>query len=266
MNVFKQELKIQRKSFFFWCLGLFLLIFAGITKYKGIASTQGVDMNEILGKFPPVVLAILGANGIDTNTLSGYYAMMAFYAILCACIYAVFLGSQTVLRELWDKTHDFLFTKPFSRSYILTSKILANVLLLTLFSIVNYISSLLALYSLNLKDNIHTTIVYFCLTIYLISLVFYFCATFLSCVIKNIQNGTSYSVYIFLFTFLLGILSQMTEQTQFLRIFSPIRYFLPNDLIKHNIDMPYLFLSIILILFFGLGTYLFFQKKDLFAS
>lgn len=266
MNIFKQELKTQRKSFLFWCLGLFLLIFAGITKYQGIASTQGVDMNAILDKFPPIVLAILGANGIDTNTLSGYYAMMAFYAVICACIYAVFLGSQSILRELLDKTHDFLFTKPYSRTYILTSKFAANILLLTLFSVVNFLSSLLALYTLKLDDTITSTIVYFCITIYLISLIFFFCAAFLSTIIKNIQKGTSYSIYIFLLTFLLGILSQMSDHTKFLRVFSPMRYFLPADLIAHNITFSYLLLSLVLIFFFGGGTYFFFRKKDLFAS
>jgi len=266
MNIFLHELQIQKKSFLFWCIGLFLLVFAGMTKYSGISASKGIDINSIMDQFPRVVLAVLGILGLNANSLDGYYAMMSFYSLICACIYASFLGSGTILREIMDKTQDFIFTKPYSRTYIILQKCLANIFLLTLFCLVNFISSILAVNSLSAKQDITLTITYFSVTVYIVALIFFFCSAFLSAIQKNAQKGASYGMYVFLITFLLGIISQMTDSTKFLRIFSPMRYFLPTQLLNHHISIPYLLVCLLFMILFCFGTFFSFQKKDLFAS
>jgi hypothetical protein len=101
MNILKRELRDGLKPFIFWTIGLFVLVFAGMTKYMGI-ETSGSSLNELIDKFPRVVLAFMGMVGVDINTFGGYYAILVYYALICAVIYAIHLGSNAVSRETVD--------------------------------------------------------------------------------------------------------------------------------------------------------------------
>jgi len=98
MNILSRELRAGRKTFFFWSLGLFFLVFAGMAKYTGVAADEA-SFNALLAQFPRVVLAVLGITGVDVEAPGGYYAVLAFYAVICASIYGVSLGANAVNRR-----------------------------------------------------------------------------------------------------------------------------------------------------------------------
>jgi ABC-2 type transport system permease protein len=52
-------------------------------------------------------------------------------------IYAVWLGHNAVSRESIDKTYEFLFTKPKSRTWFLSRKVLTGCLYLTVYCLFN---------------------------------------------------------------------------------------------------------------------------------
>ena len=81
---------------------------------------DGASLNQLLARFPRVVLAVLGISGVDVETPGGYYAVLAFYAVICASLYGASLGAGAVNREAVDKTYEFLFTRPRSRAAILS--------------------------------------------------------------------------------------------------------------------------------------------------
>jgi len=127
MNILKRECRANLKTFLFWNLGLFVLAFTGMTKFTGIAAaTGGEDINKILNQFPKVILAVLGISSVDISTLAGYYSILAFYALICGAIYAIHLGNNAVSREIVDKTYEFIFTKPCTKTYVLGMKVIAG--------------------------------------------------------------------------------------------------------------------------------------------
>ena len=85
-----------------------------------IERMDGASLNQLLARFPRVVLAVLGISGVDVETPGGYYAVLAFYAVICASLYGASLGAGAVNREAVDKTYEFLFTRPRSRAAILS--------------------------------------------------------------------------------------------------------------------------------------------------
>ena len=63
MNLLKRELRANWKAFFFWSIGMFVLCFAGVVKFESY--TASGSMMELLNSFPRIVLAVMGAVGVD---------------------------------------------------------------------------------------------------------------------------------------------------------------------------------------------------------
>lgn len=69
--------------------------------------------------------------------LQGYMGILFYYILICTVIYAVHLGTAAVSRESVDKTYEFVFTKPLSRTRILGWKLSAAFFYLLAFCIFN---------------------------------------------------------------------------------------------------------------------------------
>ena len=261
MNILKRELRTGRKAFIFWTIGLFLIVFAGMTKYTGFSGETGAL--EIFNTFPKIVLSVFGIVGVDISTLGGFYAIVVYYSIICAAIYGISLGCSAVNREEIDKTYEFIFTKPRSRSFVLTMKLLAGFIYMTLYSILSYIFSLVSIATLKIENTIKTPIVLLTVSMWFISILFFTLAAFIATIIKNPEKGSLYSNLAFILTFCLGIAYDMVENNSIIKIFSPLKYFLPNDVLAGKLDVLYIAICIVLSIVFYIFTMYFFEKKDL---
>lgn len=264
MNILRRELKAGRKAFLFWSLGLFFLVFAGMTKYTGIAM-DGASVSELLAQFPRVVLAVMGIAGVDAETLGGYYAILVFYAVICASLYGSSLGASAVNREAVDKTYEFVFTKPRSRTAILAMKLTAGLVFLALFAILNYLFSMAAMAVLKFDTDISRAILLFSVSVFLVGLVFFSLSACLCAAVRRPEKGALYGNLCFLAAFLIGVVCDMLETPGALRLLSPIKYFLASDVLAGRLDFAYL------LVVFGLSAVLLsaafwrFNKKDLSA-
>jgi len=63
--------------------------------------------------------------------------------------------------------------------------------------------------------------------------------------------------------FVLGIIYDMLENGGALRFFTPLKYFIPEDLLNKAPDPVYIVLSAALIIVFLFGAFTLFKKKDL---
>lgn len=263
MNILKYEIKSNRKVFIFWSLGLLFFLFAGMAKYTGISEAQGVDLNAMMEQFPKIMLAVFGINGLDMGTLDGYYGILVYYSFIFASIYSISLGINAVTREAIDKTYEFIFTKPRKHNFVLAMKLLAGFIYLTLFNLLNFLFSIGAISTLKEKEDINMTVALFCAIIYLVSIVFFCMAVFVAVWSKNSEKGSLYGYFIFLTSFLIGIASDMFENNNVIRVFSPFKYFLPSDIIKHDISVGHIVLCLALIIITLSGAFKLFARKDL---
>jgi ABC-2 type transport system permease protein len=74
--------------------------------------------------FPKPVLVIAGINGLDVGTVIGYFGVLYLYILLMATIHAAMIGAEVISKEERDRTSEFLYPKPISRSKIVTEKLL----------------------------------------------------------------------------------------------------------------------------------------------
>ena len=265
MNILKRELKAGRKAFIFWCIGLFVLVFASIIKFTGIEA-GGAEVEDIVAQFPRPLQAMFGLVGVNISQIDGYYAAIVFYVMVCIAIYAISLGANAVGREAVDKTYEFVFTKPCSRSYILAMKLASGVVYLVAISLINYLFSVAALATLKLEKDISSEVLLFSVSEIIVGLVFFTMSAMIVSVIKRSEKGFLYGNICFLVAFIIGMLYDMLENAEFLRLFTPLRFFIPSEILNGTLNVGYVAFAIILCSGFTTISFINFEKKDLQAS
>lgn len=261
MNLLKRELKVHRKAFLFWSLGLFVLCFAGIVKFESYTSSG--SMMELINSFPRIVLAVMGAVGLDMGTLSGYTALLFYYVLVCSCIYALHLGFSAVSRESVDRTYEFLFTKPRSRARLLGTKLTAAYLYYAAFCAVNALFALLAVKTLGTSERVTGEIWLCAFSVFLIGSLFLSLSACFSAYAIRPEKGAARGNLAFLCAFLLGIVYNMLERPGLVRLVSPMSYFPSADLAKSVFNLPHAALALALTGVLLALTFRRFDKKDL---
>lgn len=261
MNMLRRELRAGLKPFLFWMIGMFVLCFAGIIKFESY--TESGSMTELLASFPRVVLAVMGAVGVDIGTLSGYTALLFYYVLICAVIYAVHLGAGAVTRESVDKTYEFVFTKPCSRSRVLGMKLTSAYLYLLLFCVFNGLFAMLAVAYLKTSESM-TAVIWLCvLTVFLIGALFVALSAFFASVAERPEKGTLYGNLAFLYAFILGVIYNMLEDPGLLKLIAPFNYFSSADLVAQRIEPLYIAITLVLTAALLFGAFAKFKSKDL---
>ncbi|MFI3176671.1 MAG: ABC transporter permease subunit [Eubacteriales bacterium] len=264
MNIVKEELRVQIKRFLYWTIGLGVLIFVGTAKFQGISGANGESIAELMSYYPKVLLAMLGMpQGIDIGTLSGYQGILAYYSLICVCIYAIFLGNGVIGREMTDQTYEFLFTKPRSRRSILAWKIIGAAIPLTAYCILNYWLTRMALTMITSEEIITNQVELYGITTYLIGLIFYGFTILCSTILVKSERASVISFALFFVSFFLGGIYDVAEEAHVLRIFTPLRYFTYTELASNNLPIEYLVISLAILTLSIICAFQFFQKRDL---
>ena len=75
MNLFKRELKANRKSLIIWSIGVIFMVAAGMGKYSSLEGT-GQSMNALMADMPKSLQAIMGTGSLDLSTPIGYFGVL----------------------------------------------------------------------------------------------------------------------------------------------------------------------------------------------
>ncbi len=262
MNLLKHEMKSNRKSLLIWSISMALLVISGMGKYT--AYTAGGDSSDIFDKMPHTLKALFGFASFDVKTLGGFYAFLFTYIAMALAIHAVLLGSNIVAKEERDKTTEFLMTKPVSRKDILTAKFLSAAINLLVLNAVTLISSLLIVASFDDGSEITSVIIWLSISMLILQVLFLSFGTLLAAIKKKTKTTGSIASGIVITAYFIAKITDLTDRLNFLNIFSPFKYFSYPEIINGNglniiIVLLTLFLSVLLIL----GTYKFYEKRDL---
>lgn len=262
MNLIRKEFKTGVKTFLFWTLGLFVFIFAGIVKSMG-AMAEGQFMTELIGRFPRIVIAVMGMLNADISTFGGYYAVLMQYIFVLAALYASHLGSSAVSRESIDRTYEFLFTKPRSRSFILAHKLLAAMAFLTTFAGLNTVFSLLAVGQLGMQGDYAGLFARFSLAVWLVGIVFFSLSAMFAASFRAAEHGARAGNLAVLCAYALAVGYDLVEQPGLLRLATPFRYFLNAELLAGTISPLYAGLCLLLCAGFLAVAFARFERRDL---
>ena len=263
MNIFIRELRAHRRSLIIWSLSLLALIVLSMNKFSAY-SGSGQSMNEIVGKMPKSVQSLMGLGGFDLTTASGYYGVIFFYILILAAVHAVMLGAGIISKEERDKTSEFLFTKPTSRTQVITAKLWAALFNVFVLNIVSLLSSIAAVAAYTSGENFVGSIVKLDLGLLIVQAIFMYLGTGVAAISRRPRTAVSVASGILMAAFLADRIIDMSSSLEFLKYFTPFRYYEASKLMAgKSFDPVSLLLSAVLIAGLGYVTFRFYQKRDL---
>jgi len=263
VNIFLRELRANLKSLIIWSVIITLLIMIAVAKFSAFAGDP--QMLAMLDSIPPAMLDALNMRAFNMTTLSGFYGVMFIYFGLMGAIAAAMWGSEMISKEERDKTVEFSLVLPVSRSRVVTAKALAALVSCVAFVLITWGVSLAAVRSYNPDRAFFDLLALEMQAMFMIELIFLAFGLLLGCAMKQYKRSASTAVGIILATYLISILSVMQEKLDFLRYFTPFRYYDASELFRSGrLDGGYLLLSAAIIVACVAGAYLAYRRRDLY--
>ncbi|KGK91660.1 ABC transporter [Desulfosporosinus sp. HMP52] len=263
MNVFKREIRANRKALVIWCIGVFLLIASSMGKYAGL-SASGQSINDLLTQMPQSLKAIMGLGTFDLTTAVGYYGVLFIYLVMMASIHAAMLGASIISKEERDKTAEFLFTKPISRNKIISSKLLAAFVNIVIFNLVTYLSSILLVQQSSKGEGVVGIISTLMAGMFILQLLFLFTGSAIAAKSKQPKSAPTYAAGIILFMFMLSQAIDLDNRLELLRFLTPFKYYDAKNLIyEQGFESMYVLISVGIIALLIKATYAFYESRDL---
>ena len=263
MNIFFRELKANLKSLLIWSVIVALLIVMAVTKFSAFAGDP--EMLSMLDSMPPALLDALSMRAFNLTTLSGFYGIMFIYFSLMGAIASAMWGSDIISKEERDKTVEFSLVLPVSRSRVVTAKALAALVNSILFVLITWGISLVAVRSYNPDQGFFDFLALEMQAMFLIELIFLAIGLLLGCAMQQYKRSGSAAVGIILATYFMSILAVMNENLDFLKYFTPFKYFDAGELFRTGqMDGLYLLLSAVIIVASVAVGYWIYNKRDLY--
>jgi len=263
MNIFLHELKECRKSIIIWAFSMTLLSVMYIFIFKGLGSDIE-SFKAFLNNMPDVMKKVFNIYIDSISTLEGFYSFVFSFVVLCGAIQAMNLGTAIVSKEVRDRTADFLMTKPVSRIYIMTSKLMAVFSALVITNIIYQMLTILAAVAIVNAFNLKTFFM-ISLTMFFVQLIFMALGILVSVIAGKIKSVISVSLSTVFGFYIFGSLGSFLGE-EIVRYLSPFRYFDTGYIIEHNAyETSFVAVSIVIIIAAIVGSYLVYIKKDVHA-
>ena len=263
MNIFLRELKANLKSLVIWVVIITVLIIMAVSKFTAFAGDP--ETVKMLDSMPPALLDAFSMRAFNMTTLSGFYGIMFIYFGLMGAIAAAMWGSDIISKEERDKTVEFSLVLPVSRNRVITAKMLAALVNCIAFVLITWAVSLVAIRSFNPDQAFYDYLALEMRAFFVIELIFLAIGLMLGCVMKQYKRAGSIAVGIILATYFMSIVSGMEEKLDFLKWFTPFKYFDASVLFRTGkLDSTYLLISAALIAVCVVVAYLVYNQRDLY--
>jgi len=263
VNIFFRELKANFKSLLIWSAIVAFLIMIGVAKFSAFAGDE--SMLAMLDSLPPALMDAMNMRAFNLTTLSGFYGIMFIYFGLMGAIAAAMWGSDIISKEERDKTVEFSLVLPVSRTRVVTAKALAALINSIAFVLITWVISIVAVQSYEPDQAFMDFLALEMQAMFLIELVFLAIGLLLGCTMKQYKRSGSTAVAIILVTYFLSIVSAMQENLDFLKYFTPFKYFDAGELYRTgSFDSTYLMISAGIVLVSVAVAYWVYNKRDLY--
>jgi len=229
------------------------------------------NQSKVMGMMSLVPKGALQFKGISnfSDLLSplGFYASNnLIFMMVLGSVFAVVLGSNILLKEEYNKTAEYLLTKPLTRGEIFLSKV--AVVFLNI-SLLNLFTSVAGLISLGLVQKGEFSIkAFLILSVYslLLNLLFGACGLFISTLVKRAKPVTTFTIGLVLILYFIYTISKIAGNAAQIGYISPFKY-VGVDVINPQYRLEPLnvlyFTGITLL--FGALSYRLYLKKDIYT-
>jgi ABC-2 type transport system permease protein len=174
-------------------------------------------------------------------------------------------GSDIISKEERDKTVEFSLTLPVTRSRLVTAKTLAALVNCIGLLLITGGASLVSAAQYQPDSEFFSLLRLSMLALFIMQLTFLAIGIFLGCAMKQYKRASSVAVSLLLGTYFLSVISGLNENLEFLKYFSPFKYFDAGVMLHEaRIDVAFVGLSAVIIVVGMVGAYFTYARRDLY--
>lgn len=263
MNVFYREMRGNLKSLIIWSISAGLMVFLGMMKFSAISAGGNASI-ELFNSLPDAVKAIFGLSGVDITQVGGFFSMLFLYILLLAAVHSGMLGATIISKEERDKTADYIFAKPRTRTSIIMWKIGAWFVNIVIFNIVICLSSFSAVSMYETGKSLNSEIVILMIALFILQLLFGMIGFVASSLAKTSKKATSIVAFVILGTYILSVAINMNDDLKSLAVLTPFRYFDSIAIMTGKpLDMTNAIFVGLASAIFAIATLYFYKKRDI---
>ena len=212
-NLFLKEMRRNAFSLMMWTIIITLLIILTMSVYRTFMENQS-QITGMLSIIPKGALQFKGISNLnDLMSVLGFYSVNnIIYMMVLGSIFGIVLSSNILLKEEYNKTAEYLLTRPLARSEIFISK--TFVVLLNIF-ILNLITSLAGFICMEIvKTGPFSIRSFLILSLYtlLLNVLFGAIGLFLSTLVKRAKPITTFGIALVLIFYFIYTLSKITQE------------------------------------------------------
>jgi len=224
-NLVLKEFRRNLSGLIIWTVVISVLVSFTMAVFPVFLENQS-KIVAIMSIVPKEALQFKGISNIEdlVSVLGFYTANNVIYMMVLGSIYAIVLSSGILLKEEYNKTAEYLLTRPLTRREIFFSKMAVvsiNILVL------NLITALAGFISMELvKTGPINTRAFLILSTYtlLLNILFGTIGLFLSTLIKRAKPITTFTIGLVLILYFIYTLSKITAGVSKIGYLSPFRF------------------------------------------
>jgi ABC-2 type transport system permease protein len=266
-NLFLKEMKKNAISFIVWMIAITLLISLTMAVYRTFVENQ----SKILGMMSLVPKGALQFKGIsnfnDLLSVLGFYSVNnIIYMMVLGSIFAIVLASNILLKEEYNKTAEYLLTRPLTRSEIFFSKLAVILLYIFLLNLVTALAGFISMEVVKTGPFSIRAFIILSMNTLLLNILFGAIGLFLSTLVKKPKPITTFSIGLVLIFYFIYTLSKITESASKIGYLSPFK-FVNMDVINPEYKLEFwhfLYFIGISLLLIGL-SYRLYNRKDIYT-
>ncbi len=259
-NVTRRELRSNFKSFLIWTLALVAIL--AVASMEFAAFVGNTDLLESMESFAAVFRAF-GVEITDLSTAEGFVSLESVYLYVPLAIYAALLGGSIVSKEERDKTAEYLFTLPVSRTKVLISKVFVGVFYNIVINICVIVATLLTYLHFSPTTAFYQFLGHLSIGLIGTQMVFLAIGMLMAAALKQYKKSGAATLGIVLGTYFLFMLIGLTDKIDFLRFFTPFKYFAAGDMLSGTYHLEYIIISIGIFISGIVGLFVFYRRRDL---
>jgi len=226
-NVYRYEFKTNLKTVLIWLICLMLISWVLIVFYQS-AMLDIQEFNKFLSGYSEDILKAFQFDFSSLFSFENYFSGIILYINLCLAIQASILAFSIFTKELKLKLSDYLYSKPLTRTSILSQKFMAGFSLLFLeFILLSAFNLAVANYLIPGIEIVKFSFVL--LSMFFVIIVFYSFSFFLSCAIRKWRTPSVRGIEIVMVFFVFKIVNNIGSSNDFTDYIKYISFFDYSD-------------------------------------
>jgi len=224
-NLFFKEMKRNAPALILWMVVISILVSFAMSLYPSVIENQS-KVFEMMNLVPEEVLRLIGIQDFrdKLKPLEFYAVNNVIYMMVLGSIYAIVMSSNILLGEEYNKTAEYLLSRPLTRSDIFISKMLILILFVLILNMVVALSGLL---TMKLVQHEPVDIkAFFIVSVYTLLLNIQFAAIglIISTLVKRPKPITTFCAGLVMVLYFIHTISKMTDGAAIIGYLSPFSY------------------------------------------